>query len=1577
MAELSNADLEQIKTIGNAADFIEMEGNAADQATLRGAVYSALGISGTSKIGVLGLIKQEDYEAVVAAVKIVTPPPDANAAPTQRDLTLAELGTAYYLGRVARVKLGLEGPGSASAKATAPTPPSMISSVATRKVKLNQVLSQIDETEIDIITEAEQIKMYSRYEVLYGRGQRPLPRHEPTVEQLSGLKALTDGGQAPYVDFAVFQPFGARMMKRIKFAGLILNKAGGLMQAELYGPPDLDTWRACFEVFSASAIMLDLLDLGSIQSYRMKIEELYLRYGETKIWALLYQADTRARFEHWGRTKLRLAHEHSEAQAAGKTTLFDPLRPWNTSLQMVAKDDQFWSHELVEPALIVMSHNKQPVLTGDDAKVQGNRGSAPSNPQHGQHQQQGSQNPVRRTSSRTGRVHDVSDGRYNLNRTGHPLCSAFQSGDCKATVNGSWCAADPSKAHQCARCLSVAHGENQCQHKEPPQVNFLKMGKSRGKGKDKGGRKGRAPYWPTTDNEELVSHGSATDLTASQQGDVDGSGVDTAQEGNSLSTSAGRISDHVSNQGTRRRLLYLFSGPERPDSIRHFCSQLGWDVDEIDIEATPPTDLLDCDRWESILSRVESGHYDAGLGSPPCCSFSAARSEVSGPRPLRMAEGDGLFGRKDLTQSEFEDVKVGNILADRTAVCMDWFNSNHKPWIVEQPAPREGQPSMVNLPKFRSLRSSPGVNEHIFSQCKLGQKFRKDTIVLGRVSFEKWPGTCDHPSKEWIIPWNGKKHWGPHPPLRGKQLAIPIEQWDRSMLRRYEPKGEFLTKATAHYPALLNRIIAATIALAPREDLGRTPREKGVKRKSETCQADLPIPKFKVTRTLQKNDTDELIVGGLRRPRMSVGRVPKLFNLGTQLGNLVRKFVRERPELKSRYLGSIGDPGAPHFPGGSSIDPLRIELAKLLCRVGNVDQPNLNDVNQSVSNENCTTSLKANFLELWTTAADDPGKKIVSWLKDGAPGGITYHPELDGLFSKVDKDDHVLEPDVLKTNFQEFHNYEGVEENEQAHLAIRGYIEKGFLNPFSTLDECVRHLNGKQPVLSRLGCIVKDKVNDQGIVTTKTRIILDAKQSSITAATQRTYKSELPRVSDAVHDLLDLMARLRPGEEIRQMVADVVDAFWLIPLHPNERRFFAARLDSTYLIFNRTAQGSRLAPLTFAAIMALCTRLVQSMLQRSRLQVYVDDPWTGLSGSPETIDEEVMTLLVGWELLGLPVAYHKAAIGKDLKWIGMQITVHQDSVEVRIPEDKIKDIDGMARAFLGKNLVPDKELRTFIGKVMNVASVIHAWKPFVMQLYAGLHADKTEKGPHHCTWVNQIRPALLWIIAFLRQQEHSIIRRVWNLQEYLSDGTRIIITWDASPWGFGAVLHVDGQIVDYFHDKPTEQDLKILDVTVGESSSQQAFECLCGLIAMRHWAKAWQNKRCTLTIRSDNIGALVLLGRLDSKSPRNNLIAREAALDMGESTFKPQVAEHIPGISNITADLLSRIYQPGSTAKLPTILAGVPRSQPAVRDRTWWRSLSAPDLPRSMSEWKQWEGSWLRLRGKHGLESCCNPYALS
>ena len=101
--------------------------------------------------------------------------------------------------------------------------------MAARKIKLSQVLSQVDDTEIDVLTEPQLVGMYARYEHLFGKGQRPHPSREPSVEQLTAIHGLIRSDQNPYVDFAIFGPFATRLKKRLKFQGLTLSKDGELI----------------------------------------------------------------------------------------------------------------------------------------------------------------------------------------------------------------------------------------------------------------------------------------------------------------------------------------------------------------------------------------------------------------------------------------------------------------------------------------------------------------------------------------------------------------------------------------------------------------------------------------------------------------------------------------------------------------------------------------------------------------------------------------------------------------------------------------------------------------------------------------------------------------------------------------------------------------------------------------------------------------------------------------------------------------------------------------------------------------------------------------------------------------------------------------------------------------------------------------------------------------------------------------------------------------------------------------------------------------------------------------------------
>ena len=166
---------------------------------------------------------------------------------------------------------------------------------------------------------------------------------------------------------------------------------------------------------------------------------------------------------------------------------------------------------------------------------------------------------------------------------------------------------------------------------------------------------------------------------------------------------------------------------------------------------------------------------------------------------------------------------------------------------------------------------------------------------------------------------------------------------------------------------------------------------------------------------------------------------------------------------------------------------------------------------------------------------------------------------------------------------------------------------------------------------------------------------------------------------------------------------------------------------------------------------------------------------------------------------------------------------------------------------------------------------------------------------------------------------------------------------DASPWGMGGVLEVNGSPKAFFAEELTTKHAKILQISIGQASSQQVAEAFAIMIALRMWSKTWLNQRAVLEVKSDSVSALNLLLNMKTSGPGNCLIAREIALDLAQSVYQPQVVSHISGLANVTADQLSRVYSPGSSHSVPDHLKKIWRSY-LSNESTIFRTLDS--IPR-------------------------------
>ena len=69
-----------------------------------------------------------------------------------------------------------------------------------------------------------------------------------------------------------------------------------------------------------------------------------------------------------------------------------------------------------------------------------------------------------------------------------------------------------------------------------------------------------------------------------------------------------------------------------------------------------------------------------------------------------------------------------------------------------------------------------------------------------------------------------------------------------------------------------------------------------------------------------------------------------------------------------------------------------------------------------------------------------------------------------------------------------------------------------------------------------------------------------------------------------------------PGEcDLEMLIADLRDAFWLIPLRMSERGFFIIKDKGIYMIVLRTGQGSLGARLSWAAVAVMIARNIRSV----------------------------------------------------------------------------------------------------------------------------------------------------------------------------------------------------------------------------------------------------------------------------------------------------------------------------------------------------------------------------------------------
>ena len=350
-------------------------------------------------------------------------------------------------------------PGAAAPAAPAPvahTTTVVVAPPATVKVKLCQVIDQGLDQEVPLLTAPEIADMRKRYLATFG--DPPLQRAEVTDAQLTALHFKTSQGLAPYADFGVWGPHGARLERRLRFTSHVMSPDGTWRTVELPGADSLDTWRDCWAVFKTAAIMDQVALIATLDRYESKFVERCRRYPDA--WHLCAQADIRCRSEFFIDERRKQERFHT---AHATLSAYDPLMPWNSVIKAAADDTEFWDRELKEPALLYTvgrgrshpSHvEQQPEQAGSKRTRNGkrkNNGQTHTPPAQVQPTGSKGRGGKGKGSGKDNNVHPrrVPSGKYSTDRQGKQICFAW-SRDSNGCTNG---ACPKGRSHVCEWCL--------------------------------------------------------------------------------------------------------------------------------------------------------------------------------------------------------------------------------------------------------------------------------------------------------------------------------------------------------------------------------------------------------------------------------------------------------------------------------------------------------------------------------------------------------------------------------------------------------------------------------------------------------------------------------------------------------------------------------------------------------------------------------------------------------------------------------------------------------------------------------------------------------------------------------------------------------------------------------------------------------------------------------------------------------------------------------------------------------------------------------------------------------------------
>ena len=364
------------------------------------------------------------------------------------------------------------------------------------------------------------------------------------------------------------------------------------------------------------------------------------------------------------------------------------------------------------------------------------------------------------------------------------------------------------------------------------------------------------------------------------------------------------------------------------------------------------------------------------------------------------------------------------------------------------------------------------------------------------------------------------------------------------------------------------------------------------------------------------------------------------------------------------------------------------------------------------------------------------------------------------------------------------------------------------------------------------------------------------------------------------------MLRKGPGALFSKL--DIKEVYRMVPVHPEDWLLLGMQWQGAFYIDTRLPFGLRSAPKIFTAVAdtlqwIMAHQGIQSFLHYLDDFLFVEPKGSRGQAIPKT--------LAIWEALGVPVAPNKVeGPCTTLCFLGIEL----DSVRLtaHLPDDKLAQLVRLVNEWGDRKMCTKRQLLSLIGVLQHASSVVRFGCCFLRRM---IDLSTTATEPHHHIRLNrEFRSDLQWWACFAPHWNGTCL-----LAPLLQATPDVVVHSDASgSWGFGAVA-----ISTWFHGRWPRHWASV-NIT--------AKELLPIVLAAGIWGKEWAGK--AIEFRCNNEAIVGAVSLWCSREPLVMHLLRGLALLAMHFSFHLK-AVHIPGISNVAADALSRNNLPPSSLR--------------------------------------------------------------